>query len=503
MKKIWSFIVIICILTLSSFDVIGATQKRVVLSAEIEDIIGGKSISMEHQVEEYDDGVEDEESSISVITPAFITVGASPSHLVSSVNSYIKYTLDGTDPKDGKYYYQSNNLMEYTDDIEITEPGTYKFRAIACINNIMSDEISTEITVEQLDAPEISSMEGDGCEIVTLTADKNADIYYTTDGSKPTTKSELYVSSFKIYDSANVRAIATREGYVASDISTEEIIVKSENESNKSNFETTTDTNDSEYESESKIDSNYDDSESYSDEEDNDDYEEAYDDEEYEDKYTNDNTNYSNNLISSDWAEEEIAEALEYDLIPDIMMSEDLTEVITREKFTAIAVYLYKSLSGDYINFDDTDIFYTPFTDCYYRKSDYIDYISIAYDLGLILGVSNTEFAPDSAISRQDLCVMLGRVVKKCMYDGWSIKNDSKYSFDTSGTRLFDDDDDISDYAKESVYYMAKNDIVLGVDNTHFAPQNITDWQKANGYATSTKEQAIAISLRCCKKFLN
>ncbi|MCD8342920.1 MAG: S-layer homology domain-containing protein [Oscillospiraceae bacterium] len=65
--------------------------------------------------------------------------------------------------------------------------------------------------------------------------------------------------------------------------------------------------------------------------------------------------------------------------------------------------------------------------------------------------------------------------------------------------KLFEDDDQISDYARQSVYYMAKMGIINGVDDTHFAPQNTTDEQEAPGYATATREQAIALSLRIYK----
>ena len=50
---------------------------------------------------------------------------------------------------------------------------------------------------------------------------------------------------------------------------------------------------------------------------------------------------------------------------------------------------------------------------------------------------------------------------------------------------MFDDDDQISEYAHESVYYMAKRGIIKGMSETDFAPQGI-----------ATKEQAILISNR-------
>lgn len=74
--------------------------------------------------------------------------------------------------------------------------------------------------------------------------------------------------------------------------------------------------------------------------------------------------------------------------------------------------------------------------------------------------------------------------------------DDDSFYLDTSGIAKFEDDNEISDYAKPSVYYMAKFGIIKGVDETHFAPKNSTEWQKAVGYATATRELALIMALR-------
>lgn len=253
----------------------------------------------------------------------------------------------------------------------------------------------------------------------------------------------------------------------------------------------TDDQTDDEYIEDEYYDENYEDE--YSDDE--------YYEDEYEDEYSEEE--YSGNEFQcSDWALDEVAEAYNSGLIPELMMYEDLTRVITREKFAAVSVYLYSGITGNELT-GGYDITETPFTDCYFRESDYLEYIAAAYQLGLINGVSANEFDPDSPISRQDLSVMLGRVVKKYIYPNWSIARDSLYPFETSGAMPFADDNDISEYAKESVYFMAKHGIVKGIDSTHFAPQNVTEAQRAEGYATSTKEQAMLISLRCYNYLIN
>ena len=191
----------------------------------------------------------------------------------------------------------------------------------------------------------------------------------------------------------------------------------------------------------------------------------------------------------SEWAKDEVEEAYENDLIPETIIGEDLTEHITRAEFAAIAVQLYEELSGIYAPADET-----PFVDVNWNEN--IEYINKAYVLGITSGTSKTTFEPDIDITREQLATMLCRTIKKYSFDGWTLEDDSDYYLDTSGVSRFADDNEISDYAKPSVYYMAKFGIINGVGNNKFAPRNITSYQEATGYATATREQAILMSLR-------
>lgn len=195
---------------------------------------------------------------------------------------------------------------------------------------------------------------------------------------------------------------------------------------------------------------------------------------------------------TSAWARDEMTQANILGLIPETLKDADMTKRITRAEFAAVSVKLYESLTGK-----TSTAASTPFTDIG-GNSNRAD-IGKAYGLGIAVGVSDTEFAPDVAINREQLATMLCRTVKKYRFDGWTIDKDGQYYLDTSGVSTFADDADISGYAKPSVYYMAKMGIIKGVDDTHFAPQNITPEQEAQGYATATREQAIALSLRIYK----
>ena len=67
--------------------------------------------------------------------------------------------------------------------------------------------------------------------------------------------------------------------------------------------------------------------------------------------------------------------------------------------------------------------------------------------------------------------------------------------FSTAGAPTFTDQKDISSWALDHVLFMAKLGIIKGTDGK-FMPRATTDAQKASGYATTTREMAIAMSVR-------
>lgn len=194
----------------------------------------------------------------------------------------------------------------------------------------------------------------------------------------------------------------------------------------------------------------------------------------------------------SDWAKSEITEANMYGLIPETMKTKDLSKPITRAEFAAVSNQLYETLTNT-----KTPILQSTFTDIYGNVDE--DSIKKAHFLNITVGYSDTIFAPNEFISREQLATMLCRAIKKYKYPDWSFEKDSQYILDYSGVPPYADDYLIADYAKPSVYYMTKSGIINGFENNLFAPKNITDEQIASGYATATREQAITTALRIYK----
>ena len=189
---------------------------------------------------------------------------------------------------------------------------------------------------------------------------------------------------------------------------------------------------------------------------------------------------------ASEWAKDELARADELGLIPETLEGADLTSDITRAEFAAVAVKVYEALA----NGEAIPAVINPFTD----TSD-IEILK-AYNIGAVNGTSATTYSPNDLLNREQAATMLTRVFKKVSIPGWTLATDSQFALAYEKPTAFADDADISDWAKDSVYFMAANGIINGLGNNKFAPKNVTSADEANGYANATREQALIIAMR-------
>ena len=189
---------------------------------------------------------------------------------------------------------------------------------------------------------------------------------------------------------------------------------------------------------------------------------------------------------ASSWGTEELAKADELGLIPDRLRGQDLTKPITRAEFAAVSVKVYEALAG----VPALPAVTNPFTDC-----DDIEVLK-AYNVGISVGTSPTEFSPDQLLNREQAATMLTRVFKRVTMPGWTMATDSQFKLNYVQPPRFADDAYISDWAKDSVYFMAANGIINGLGDGKFGPRNITSDEEARGYANATREQALLIAVR-------
>ncbi|MGL4521808.1 MAG: chitobiase/beta-hexosaminidase C-terminal domain-containing protein, partial [Bacilli bacterium] len=121
----------------------------------------------------------------------------------------IYYTTDGSVP--------TAQSTKYTAAITLAQSTTIK--AIAVKSGITNSEITTVAINVKSDVPSsnIPSSEVAKNTQIILTAAQGATIYYTTDGTTPTTQSLQYTQAITINAVTTIRAIAVEQGLVSSD----------------------------------------------------------------------------------------------------------------------------------------------------------------------------------------------------------------------------------------------------------------------------------------------
>lgn len=172
----------------------------------------------------------------------------------------------------------------------------------------------------------------------------------------------------------------------------------------------------------------------------------------------------------SEWAKDTVNEAEINGMIPLNFGLEDYTQAITREKFCELAYNTIKKITETLYLTDERN----PFLD-----TDNYTVLQL-YALGIINGKSEDSFAPDDTITREEAATILYRImnfVKMPMPDS------------VNEQAIYDDDNAISDWAKTAVYTVSNIDIMQGVGNNIFSPQDHI-----------TVEQTIAIMLRLKEK---
>lgn len=172
----------------------------------------------------------------------------------------------------------------------------------------------------------------------------------------------------------------------------------------------------------------------------------------------------------SNWAVAEIEKAKEYNLVTEKVLG-NFKQAITREELCELTVKLYEALSGKEAMVPDTN----KFTD-----TDNVEILK-ANALGIVNGVNETQFSPDSNVTREQIASMIYRTLQIV---------DSTLIEETSNELEFADKADIANYALESVSFMSNKGILGGVGDNKVDPKGNT-----------TREQGIALITRTFEKF--
>jgi hypothetical protein len=153
-----------------------------------------------------------------VATPSF---SPAPGTYVTSVSvtisdatsgATIRYTTDGSTP--------TTSSTQYTGPVSVTQ--TITIRAIAAKSGMATSDVASAMyTIQQKVAPPTFSVAAGTYatpQTVTLGAISGATIYYTTDGSTPTTSSTQYSGAVSVTQTTTLKAIAAKDGMANSDV---------------------------------------------------------------------------------------------------------------------------------------------------------------------------------------------------------------------------------------------------------------------------------------------
>lgn len=142
-------------------------------------------------------------------TITFSNVTGKATITTATTRSIIYYTTDGTEPS-------SSNGTEYTGPFSVTEQTTIK--AIVTRTGFTNSEVTTK-TIYKVATP---SIQDNGSNAVSITcATEGATIYYTTNGSDPTTSSSEYSGPLtENVSGVTIKAIAVKDGMINSAIGT-------------------------------------------------------------------------------------------------------------------------------------------------------------------------------------------------------------------------------------------------------------------------------------------
>ena len=164
-----------------------------------------------------DSGIATATYTIQVATPTFNpiagTYGTTQSVAISTTtpDAIIRYSTDGNDP--------TESSTQYATAISVTQNTTIKAKAWAA--GMDPSAVATAVYVIKAATPTFDPVAGtySGTQTVTISsASSGAAIYYTTNGSNPTTGSTLYSGPVSVASSLTLKAIATHANFGNSDI---------------------------------------------------------------------------------------------------------------------------------------------------------------------------------------------------------------------------------------------------------------------------------------------
>jgi len=173
----------------------------------------------------------------------------------------------------------------------------------------------------------------------------------------------------------------------------------------------------------------------------------------------------------SQWAEREIAEAINNDLVPEQLQS-NYRSNIKRSQYVLLALKVFDA-AGKSVDIKES----RPFIDTLGHK--YEQEIVKAYNAGIVKGDGKGNFHPDNFITREEIASLVVNLLMQITPDK---------DFTVKGTYTYGDSDKISEWAKYYIDFCFENKILAGYGNNVIDPKG-----------NATIEQSIALLYRLAK----
>lgn len=149
------------------------------------------------------------------------------------------------------------------------------------------------------------------------------------------------------------------------------------------------------------------------------------------------------------WAKDSVKKAVDLGFISQKLQTK-LDQNITRLEFCEILIKLYENKTGFTIETNDKS---------YFDDTDNI-FVKKAYILNIVKGKSNNKFEPDSPITRQEASVILSNLLDKMEY------------FTTEIYKMYNDENFIAPWAKNSVQKVSNANLMVGDSKNNFNPND-------------------------------
>lgn len=173
----------------------------------------------------------------------------------------------------------------------------------------------------------------------------------------------------------------------------------------------------------------------------------------------------------SHWAEQEIAEAIEKELVPAYLQS-NYRNNIKRSQYVLLALKVFDTTGKD-VDIKES----RPFNDV--LNHEYEQEIVKAFNAGIVKGDGKGNFHPDNFITREEIASLVVNLLMQITPDkDFTVKNSYEYS----------DGSYISDWAKYYIDFCFENKILAGYGNNVIDPKG-----------KATIEQSIALLNRLAK----